>query len=118
AVLEVIGEDYVIAARARGMPEWLVMLKHVMRNAAIPILTVIGLQFGALLSGAVITENVFAWPGLGTEFISALNRRDYPVVQGCVLLFAFVFVGVNLLTDLAYAIADPRIRLGVRGESR
>jgi len=117
AVLEVLGEDYVVAARARGLPEWLVLTKHVLRNAAIPILTVIGLQFGSLLSGAVITENVFAWPGLGTEFVAALNRRDYPVVQGCVLLFALVFVAVNLLTDLAYAAVDPRIRLQGGGDA-
>jgi len=115
SVLEVIGEDYVTAARARGLPESLVLIKHVMRNAAIPILTVIGMQLGALLSGAVITENVFAWPGLGTEFISALNRRDYPMVQGCVLVFALVYVGVNLLTDIAYAVVDPRIRLDAGG---
>ncbi len=110
SMLEVLSADYITTARAKGLPERTVILKHALRNALIPIITVIGLQFGALLSGAIITENVFAWPGIGTLFIQAIQARDYPVVQGCVLLIALSYVVVNLLTDIAYAAVDPRIR--------
>lgn len=112
SVLEVLQEDFVRTARAKGLPERTVLFKHVLRNALIPVVTVIGLQFGALLSGAVITENVFAWPGLGTLFIDALQSRDYPVVQGCVLFFSLGYVMINLLVDLLYGAIDPRIRYG------
>jgi len=112
SLLERLGEDYLTVARAKGLPEWKVILKHALRNALIPIITVMGLQFGALLSGAIITENVFSWPGIGTLLINAIEARDYPLVQGCVLFISFSYVLVNLLTDLIYGWVDPRIRLG------
>lgn len=114
SVLEILNEDFVRTARAKGLPERTVLFKHVLRNALIPVVTIAGLQLGALLSGAIITENVFAWPGLGTLFIDALQCRDYPVVQGCVLFFSLGYVVVNLLVDLVYAVVDPRIRLGTQ----
>lgn len=114
SMLEILNEDFVRTARAKGLPERTVLFKHVLRNALIPVVTIAGLQLGALLSGAVITENVFAWPGLGTLFIEALQSRDYPVVQGCVLFFSLGYVLVNLLVDLLYAAVDPRIRLGTQ----
>jgi peptide/nickel transport system permease protein len=110
SVLEVLQEDYVVAARARGLSEARVIGKHVLRNALIPVVTILGLQFGALLSGAIVTEVVFAWPGLGTLLIRAIQSRDYPLVQGCILLVSTTYVVINLLTDLAYAWVDPRIR--------
>ena len=110
SVLEVLEEDYVTAARARGLSEGRILLRHVLRNALLPVITIVGLQLGALLSGAIVTEVVFAWPGLGTLLIQAIQSRDYPVVQGCMLLIATSYVVINLLTDLAYAWADPRIR--------
>jgi len=110
SVLEVLREQYVTAARARGLPERRVILKHVLRNAMIPVVTIMGLQFGALLSGAIITETVFSWPGIGTLFIGAIQSRDYPLVQGCVLFISLAYVVVNLITDLVYAAIDPRIR--------
>jgi len=113
SLLERLGEDYLTVARAKGLPEWKVILKHALRNALIPIITVMGLQFGALLSGAIITENVFSWPGIGTLLINAITARDYPLVQGCVLFITFSYVFVNLVTDLLYGWVDPRIR--VRG---
>jgi peptide/nickel transport system permease protein len=84
--------------------------RHALRNALLPVVTIVGLQFGALLSGAVITENVFAWPGVGTLLIQAITARDYPLVQGCVLVIALCYVAVNFLTDLLYALIDPRVR--------
>lgn len=111
SLLERLGEDYLMVARAKGLPEWKVILKHALRNALIPIITVMGLQIGALLSGAIITENVFSWPGIGTLLINAIQARDYPLVQGCILLISLSYVLVNLLTDLFYGWADPRIRL-------
>jgi peptide/nickel transport system permease protein len=114
SVLEVLSEDFVRTARAKGLPERVVLFKHVLRNALIPVVTLVGLQFGTLLSGAVITENVFSWPGLGTLFIEAIQSRDYPVVQGCVLYISFGYVLINLAVDLLYAVIDPRIRLGVQ----
>jgi peptide/nickel transport system permease protein len=111
SLLERLGEDYLVVARAKGLPEWKVILKHALRNALIPIITVMGLQIGALLSGAIITENVFSWPGIGTLLINAIEARDYPLVQGCVLFIALSYVSVNLLTDLFYGWMDPRIRL-------
>ena len=111
SLLERLGEDYLMVARAKGLPEWKVILKHALRNAMIPIITVMGLQIGALLSGAIITENVFSWPGIGTLLINAIEARDYPLVQGCILFISLSYVLVNLLTDLFYGWADPRIRL-------
>jgi peptide/nickel transport system permease protein len=111
SLLERLGEDYLTVARAKGLPEWKVILKHALRNALIPVITVMGLQIGVLLSGAIITENVFAWPGIGTLLINAIESRDYPMVQGCVLLISLSYVVVNLVTDLVYGLADPRIRL-------
>lgn len=110
-VLEVIGEDFITTARARGLAEWTVYLKHALSNALLPVATVIGLQLGALLSGAVITETIFAWPGIGRLTIDAIEARDYPLVQACVLNIALSYVAVNFLMDLVYAALDPRIRL-------
>jgi peptide/nickel transport system permease protein len=111
SLLERLGEDYLTVARAKGLPEWKVILKHALRNALIPVITVMGLQFGALLSGAIITENVFSWPGIGTLLINAIKARDYPLVQGCILFITLSYVLVNLLTDLLYGWVDPRIRV-------
>ncbi len=111
SLLERLGEDYLTVARAKGLPEWKVILKHALRNALIPIITVMGLQIGALLSGAIITENVFSWPGIGTLLINAIEARDYPLVQGCILFISLSYVLVNLLTDLLYGWADPLIRV-------
>lgn len=111
SMLEAMNEDYVMTARAKGLPERTVILKHVLRNALLPVITILGLQVGALLSGAIITETVFAWPGLGTLLVGAIQARDYPVVQGCVLVISASYVVVNLLVDLAYAVVDPRVRL-------
>ena len=110
AMLDVLGEDYLRTARAKGLPEKLVIVKHALRNALLPVLTIVGLQFGALLSGAVITENVFAWPGIGTLLIQAINARDYPLVQGCVLVISLGYVAANFLTDLLYSLSDPRVK--------
>jgi peptide/nickel transport system permease protein len=110
SVLEVLREDYVMTARAKGLSEARIILKHVLRNAMLPVLTVVGLQFGALLAGSIITETIFSWPGLGTLMVKAIQTRDYPVVQGCVLVIALSYVLVNLLTDLLYGVIDPRIR--------
>lgn len=111
AVLEVLGEDYVRTARAKGLAERTVVFKHVLRNAMIPVTTVAGLQFGAILTGAIVTEKVFARPGLGTLLLEAIERRNFDLVQGTVIVVAFVYVAVNLVTDLAYAATDPRVRL-------
>ncbi len=110
SLLEVLTQEFVTAARARGLPERRVILRHALRNAAIPILTVLGLQAGALLSGAIITETIFSWPGLGRLTLQAIQSRDFPLVQGCVLTIAGIYVLVHLATDCLYAWADPRIR--------
>ena len=112
SLLEVITNDYVRTARAKGMRESRVIFKHALMNALIPIITVLGLQFGVLLAGSIITESIFAWPGIGREIVTALQKRDYPMVQGCVLFISFTYVIVNLLTDIMYSIIDPRIRIG------
>ena len=112
SLLEVLGEEYVVAARARGLSNRWVLFRHVYPNAALPVLTIVGLQLGALLGGAVITEIIFSWPGVGQLLIEGIQRRDYPVVQACVLLVSFVYVIVNMVTDLAYAELDPRISFG------
>jgi peptide/nickel transport system permease protein len=109
-LLEVLGEDYVRTARAKGLHEAVVLSRHALTNALIPVITVIGLQFGTLLGGAVLTETVFNLPGLGRLLVESINRRDYPIIQGCVLVISFFFVAANLAVDLAYAIIDPRIR--------
>jgi peptide/nickel transport system permease protein len=110
SVLEVLGEDYVRTARAKGLGPAAVLWRHALRNAWLPILTLVGLQLGALLGGAVITETVFSWPGIGSLLIDAIGQRDYPVVQGTVLVISVLYVGVNALTDLAYGWIDPRVR--------
>ncbi len=112
SLLEEIAEPYSAAARARGLGEGKVVLLHALKNALNPVLTVLGLQLGVLLTGAIITETVFGWPGLGRLTIQAIETRDYPLVQGCVLVIAFTYVVVNLATDIAYAVFDPRIRYG------
>lgn len=111
SVLEVLEEDYVRTARAKGLSEAAVMWRHALRNAWLPVLTLVGLQLGGLLGGAVITETVFAWPGVGSLLVEAIQNRDYPVVQASVLLVSLAYVLVNTLTDLVYAWVDPRIRL-------
>ncbi len=111
AMLEVIREEYITAGRAKGLTERTLILKHGFRNALIPVLTVLGLQIGALLSGAVVTEKVFAWPGIGRLLVDGIEARDYPLVQGCVLAISLSYVFVNLIIDLLYAAVDPRIRL-------
>ena len=110
SLVEVLREDYMTTARAKGLPEPVVILKHGLRNALLPVITVAGLQFGALLGGAIITEKVFARPGLGTLLLEGINERNYPLVQGTVLVIAVAYVTVNLLVDLAYGLADPRVR--------
>lgn len=111
SLMDELGETYVTAARARGLSEARIVLRHAFRNSLIPIVTVLGLQVGGVLTGAVITETIFAWPGVGRLLIQSIGFRDYPLVQGCILLIAVTYVSVNLLTDLAYAFLDPRIRL-------
>ena len=111
SILEVIGEDFIRSARAKGASEWSVYIKHALGNSLLPLVTVIGMQLGALLSGAVITEYIFAWPGIGRLMITAIEARDYPLVQGCVLNIALCYVMVNFAVDLLYAAVDPRIRL-------
>ena len=110
SVLEELRELYVLAARARGLSRLRAVVHHAFRNSLIPIVTIVGLQFGAVLTGTIITETIFAWPGLGRLLIQSIQFRDYPMVQGCILLIAVTYVAVNLLTDLAYGLADPRIR--------
>jgi ABC-type dipeptide/oligopeptide/nickel transport system permease component len=109
-MLEELREPYVQAARARGVSRARAVLRHAFRNSLIPVVTLMGLQFGAVLTGAVITETIFAWPGIGRLLIQSIGFRDYPLVQGCILLIAVTYVGVNLLTDLMYGVLDPRIR--------
>ena len=110
-MLETLGQDYIRTARAKGVVERLVVLRHGLRNALIPIVTVVGVQAGYLLGGAVLTETVFAWPGVGTLMVQGILARDFPLVQGCVLVVALCFVLVNLVVDALYAWLDPRIRL-------
>jgi peptide/nickel transport system permease protein len=110
SMLEVLRQDYVRTARSKGLPEGAVINRHALRNALVPVVTVVGLQFGFLLGGAVIAEAVFAWPGVGRLAVDSILARDYPVVQGCVLLVASVFVILNLFVDLLYGYLNPRIR--------
>ena len=110
SMLEELGQDYVRTARAKGLPERKVIYGHALRNALVPIVTVLGLQFGALLAGAIVTETIFSWPGIGRLTIQAINNRDYYLVQGCILSIGLTYVAVNFLTDMAYSALDPRIR--------
>jgi len=110
SVIEELRELYVLAARARGVSRVKAVLKHAFRNSLVPIVTVLGLQFGAVLTGSVITETIFAWPGVGRLLIQSISTRDYPAVQGCILLIAVTYMAMNLLVDLSYGVLDPRIR--------
>ncbi|TCS40396.1 ABC transporter permease subunit [Reinekea marinisedimentorum] len=110
SMLEVLGEDYIRTARAKGLSPIRVVMKHALRNALIPVITVIGLQIGTLLSGAILTETIFAWPGIGKWLIEAIGRRDYPVVQGGLLMIAVIIIITNLLVDLTYGVINPRVR--------
>jgi peptide/nickel transport system permease protein len=112
SMLDVLGEDFVRTARAKGLPRWIVMIRHAARNAFLPVMTVIGLSFGGLLSGAVVTETVFAWPGLGSYAFQSATSLDFPAIMGVGMVVATVYIVVNLLVDLAYAALDPRIRMG------
>ena len=109
-MLEVLNQDFVRTARAKGLPERLVVVKHALKNALIPVVTVLGDQFGRLLGGAILTETVFAWPGMGRYLIESISQRDYPAVQGAILIFAAAVVIINLLVDLSYGMLDPRVR--------
>lgn len=110
SMLEELGQDYIRTARAKGLPERTVVYKHALRNAMIPVLTLIGLQFGALLAGAIVTETIFSWPGIGRLTVSAISNRDYPLLQGCILAVGLTYVLVNLITDVLYMVVNPRIR--------
>jgi len=111
-MLEVLGEDYVRTARAKGLAAWRVVGLHALRNALIPVVTIIGLQVGTLMAGAVLTETIFSWPGVGKWLIESIGRRDYPALQGGVMLVSTVVIVVNLLVDLTYGLINPRIRHG------
>src|SRR5438270_5504727 len=110
SMLEELGHDYIRTARAKGLPERTVVYRHALRNAMIPIITVLGLQFGALLAGAIVTETIFSWPGIGRLTIDAIGNRDYYLVQGCILAIGLTYIAVNFLTDLLYSAVNPRIR--------
>lgn len=110
SMLEVLRQDYIRTERAKGLSERTVIYKHAVKNAMLPVITVIGLNFGLLLAGAILTETVFSWPGMGRYVVKAIGMRDYPAVQGCVLFFALMFVVVNLITDILYIFIDPRIK--------
>ncbi|MFZ0634114.1 MAG: nickel ABC transporter permease [Candidatus Acidiferrales bacterium] len=110
AVIEELSSDYVRTARAKGLSESRVLFRHAFRNALIPILTILGLQFGTLLAGTIVTESIFSWPGIGRLAVTAIEARDYPLLQGCILLIAVSYVLVNLLTDFVYVLVDPRVR--------
>ena len=117
AMLEVLSEHYVRTARSKGLKEKAVIIRHALRNALIPVITVVGIQFGYLLGGAVIIESVFAWPGMGRLIMQGIGNRDYTVVQGALILFVTVFVLLNLLIDVCYAFLDPRIRLSAKRDT-
>lgn len=114
SMLDTLNEDFIRTARAKGHTELSVIGKHALRNASLPLVSLIGLQFGVLLTGAVITEKIFDWPGLGSLILEGLGQRDYPLVQGCVLVFSFSYLIVNLVTDISYVVIDPRIKLDRR----
>jgi len=111
SLLEVLNDDYIRTARAKGLSERVVILRHAMRAALLPIITIVGLQMGSLLAGAVITETIFSWDGIGRLLVESIEKRDYPVTQACVLIVALSYVAVNLFTDLLYRLADPRVRV-------
>lgn len=108
---EVVNDDYIRTARSKGLSERAIYLRHALRNALMPVVTIVGIQTGAILTGTVITETIFDWPGIGSLLFNAIQRRDYPVIQGCVLLIATIYVVVNLLTDLTYGLVNPKVRL-------
>ena len=108
-MVEVMRTNYIRTATLKGLPRWRIVMRHALRNALMPIVTIAGLQFGNLISGAVLVETVFSWPGLGTLALDAILGRDYPVVQGCLLFTAVVYVAVNLVVDLCYPLFDPRV---------
>ena len=110
SMLEEIQQDYIRTARAKGLPERVVLFRHALRNSLLPVITILGLQAGALLAGAIITETVFAWPGLGRLTVQAISARDYPLLQGCILTISLSYILINLLTDAVYCVVDPRIR--------
>ncbi len=111
SMLEELSSDYVRTARAKGLSTGAVLFRHAFRNALIPIITILGLQFGTLLAGTIVTETIFSWPGIGRLTVQAISSRDYPLLQGCILVIAVSYVAVNLLTDLLYTVIDPRVRL-------
>ena len=111
SMLEVVKEDYIRTARAKGLGDGVIYFKHALRNALMPVITIIGLQFGALLTGTVITETIFDWPGVGTLLFAAIQQRNYPLVQACILFISVIYVLVNLLVDLTYAVVNPKVRL-------
>src|SRR6201987_1329955 len=111
SMLEELGQDYIRPAGAKGLPERTVVYRHALRNAMIPVITVLGLQFGALLAGAIVTETIFSWPGIGRLTIQAISGRDYYLLQGCILVISLSYVLVNLLTDAIYSVVDPRVRM-------
>jgi ABC-type dipeptide/oligopeptide/nickel transport system permease component len=113
-MLEALYEDYVRTARAKGLTQSRIVVQHVLRNALVPVVTLLSFQLGKLLGGAVITESVFAWPGVGRLLLTSISTRDYAVVQGVLLLLVFVFILINLITDIFYGVIDPRIRVGGR----
>lgn len=110
SLLEVLGKDYIRTAHAKGLARRVVVIKHGLRNALLPVITIVGIQFGAMLGGAVVTETVFAWPGVGRLVVNAISQRDFPIIQGGVLMMAIIFTMVNLLVDISYAVVNPRIR--------
>ncbi len=111
-MLDVLGNDFLRTARAKGLPRFAVVYRHALRNALLPVVTVVGLDFGVLLGGAIITETVFAWPGIGRLIVNAIYQKDFPIVESAVVIIAAVLVTLNLLVDLTYAYLDPRIRYG------
>jgi ABC-type dipeptide/oligopeptide/nickel transport system permease component len=112
SMIEELSSDYVRTARAKGISESAVLFRHAFPNALIPVITIIGLQFGSLLAGTIVTESIFSWPGIGRLAVQAISARDYPLLQGCILVISVSYIAVNLLTDFLYAVVDPRVRLG------
>src|SRR5690606_33582832 len=110
AMLEVLGEDYVRTARAKGLSTYRVIAIHALRNALIPVITTVGLQLGVLLGGAILTETIFSWPGIGKWLVDSVSRRDYPVIQGALLIISMLIMAVNLIVDILYRLANPRLR--------
>jgi peptide/nickel transport system permease protein len=111
AMLEELSADYIRTARAKGLSTAAVLFRHGLRNALIPIITILGLQFGTLLAGTIVTETIFSWPGIGRLTVQAISARDYPLLQGCILVISLSYVVVNLLTDAIYSVVDPRVRM-------